>query len=108
MIRVAVESLPDRRTLGLQLDGHAGLAERGNDILCAAVSVLAENLGAGLKILLDLPVEVDAGNGVYTARIAVADWSEASELLFQSALLGLRVLREQYPERMTITSEIIQ
>lgn len=31
-------------TTGLTVDGHAGYAKTGNDIICAAVSVLTQGL----------------------------------------------------------------
>ncbi|MEQ9362843.1 MAG: ribosomal-processing cysteine protease Prp [Leptospirales bacterium] len=90
------------RTAALQVEGHAGLATKGNDILCAAVSVLSENLGGGLQLLLKAPAKIQADNGLYRVEIPLGETSDASELLFQSAILGLRVLAEQYPDRIRI------
>lgn len=36
---------------GLTVDGHAGYAEIGNDIICAAVSALTQGLVHSLKAL---------------------------------------------------------
>ena len=38
---------------GLTVDGHAGYAEIGNDIICAAVSALTQGLVHSLKALTD-------------------------------------------------------
>jgi hypothetical protein len=104
MIRIAIESdpPPDGRCLGLSVEGHAGLAAAGSDVLCAAVSVLAENLGSSLRLLLDLPVEAESGAGLYRIRLTEEQCSPATELLFQSTLLGMRVLAEQFPERIEL------
>lgn len=37
--------------IGLTVDGHAGYAEIGNDIICAAVSALTQGLVHSLKAL---------------------------------------------------------
>ncbi|MCR9140659.1 MAG: ribosomal-processing cysteine protease Prp [bacterium] len=103
MIQITIEGFAGRaRTAALQVEGHAGLATKGNDILCAAVSVLSENLGGGLKLLLKAPAKIQADNGLYRVEIPLEHSSDASELLFQSAILGLRVLAEQYPDRIRI------
>lgn len=36
---------------GLTIDGHAGYAKTGNDIICAAVSALAQNLVSSIEAL---------------------------------------------------------
>ena len=113
MIRVTVQTgtqlgsdgkaLP--QTIGLKLSGHSGLAEAGSDILCAAVSVLSENLGASLEHLLESPVSIEKASGHYEVTLPATATSQATELLFASTLLGLRALAQDYPERLTITEE---
>ena len=103
MIQVSINERSDGSTAGLLIEGHAGLASAGNDILCAAVSVLSENLGASLTLLLEVPAEIHANDGLYRVTVPLKHHSDASELLFQSTILGLRVLAEQYPERMRLS-----
>ena len=40
-------------TTGITVDGHAGYAETGKDIICASVSVLAQGLVHSLESLTD-------------------------------------------------------
>ena len=87
-------------SLGLELEGHANLAPAGQDILCAAVSVLAENLANSLETLLELRLEIESGKGLYKLRLMPESASKESELLFSSALLGLGALFSQYPDRI--------
>ena len=89
-------------TTALELKGHAELAPSGQDILCAAVSVLSENLAASLKTLLELPVEIKAEKGLYAIQLPPKHVSKESELLFSAALLGLGVLAKQYPDRIEL------
>ncbi len=82
------------------------LAAKGKDILCAAVSVLTENLSHSLQVLLNLPVEIQAEKGLYKTNIGPEHVSDASNLLFASTVLGLRVLAKQFPERLEIKEKI--
>lgn len=101
-LRVRVLRRSDGALQGLELQGHAGLAAAGNDVLCAAVSVTAEALGAGLVHLADAPAEIRADAGFYRVSLPEADLTNESELLFSQALLTLRSLARQYPERLAL------
>ena len=48
---------------GLTVDGHAGYAEIGKDIICAAVSVLAQGLVHSLKALTDDEISYHIAGG---------------------------------------------
>ena len=43
MIRVTIYQNSEQRISGFAMQGHAGYAESGSDIVCAAASVLAQN-----------------------------------------------------------------
>ncbi len=103
MIQVKVFQRPDGRPQGLQVTGHAGLAEAGQDILCAAVSVLTENLAASLKLLLQLEVSLTAHKGFYSLKLREDTMNGKSDLLFGSTILGLQALAKQYPAQLQIT-----
>jgi uncharacterized protein YsxB (DUF464 family) len=102
VIRVVFQTTDAGRPRGLEVNGHAGLSEAGSDIVCAAVSVLAENLVAGLRALLKQAPEVVTGNGRLECRMDTADLSYESDLLFASTMLGLKAVARQYPERVII------
>lgn len=87
---------------GLEVTGHADLSAAGTDILCAAVSVLSENLGSSLALLLKIPVDIEKRKGFYSVRVEQSKLSAGTDLLFHSALLGLRVLSEQFPNRLKL------
>ncbi len=88
--------------MGLKLKGHAGLSEKGTDVLCAAVSVLSENLGESIQKLLAVKAEISKSSGFYSVKIRESDAGSQTELLFSSVLLGLQVLQNQYPDRIHI------
>lgn len=59
---------------GLTVDGHAGYAETGNDIICAAISALAQGLLHSLDALIEDSVSSEIANG----HIALK-WENLSE-----------------------------
>ena len=46
------------KTVGYTLIGHSGMAPEGQDILCAAVSMLGQNTARALRILTEDTVRV--------------------------------------------------
>ena len=48
---------------GLTVDGHAGYAKAGNDIICAAVSVLAQGLIHSLDALTEDEISYNIRDG---------------------------------------------
>ena len=94
--------------IGLEVSGHSGLSARGSDILCAAVSVLAENLGAGIQFILGKHAVIKEDDGFYSIHLTGEDLDSGTDLLFSSAILGLQNLSGQYPERIKITSGVLE
>ena len=54
------------RENSLSIDGHAGYAEVGKDIVCAAVSALAQGLLHSLDALTDDEISTEAESGHVT------------------------------------------
>ena len=109
MIRIQIW----RRATGsidrFRLEGHSGYAPLGQDIVCAAVSALAQTAVLGLMsvVQMDVEVEVDADIGLLDCRIPRADRGSDATLDQQAAILetmvlGLREIEAQYPQYVTI------
>ncbi len=84
------------------MEGHSTLSTKGADILCAAVSVLSENLGYSLEELLKKNPQVEKQEGYYRLELQSDQRDRDSDLLIASTALGLRILAEQYPERVKL------
>jgi len=82
---------------GITVDGHAGYAETGNDIICAAVSVLAQSLIHGLEALTDdcIYYRVQAGH----IEIGYENLSEQGRLLVDSFFIAICDIQETYGDR---------
>lgn len=79
--------------------GHAGFAEEGEDIVCAAVSALSINAVNSLQAFTDDSFTVDQGDGYLAIRFDDAGLSEPSHeacLLMESLALGLQSIEESY------------
>ena len=93
---------------GFSLNGHAGYADYGKDIVCSAVSALAFNTVNSIETFTKCKVieaEEDSANG----RISVIfpdGTAEDAALLIDSMLLGIRAIEEQYGSKYVKLTEV--
>lgn len=94
------------RLIGFDVDGHAGYAEAGSDIVCSAVSALAQTALLGLQERLQLPVSCEMKEGnmrcVLGEGIPETQWEQA-EIVLDTLLLGLTSMQSGYGEYMSVT-----
>lgn len=81
---------------GLTVDGHAGYAETGNDIICAAVSALAQGLIHSLEVLTDDRIAYQIRDGHIDLKCE--NLSEQSKLLIDSFFVAVNDIRATYGE----------
>lgn len=85
----------------IEINGHAGYAESGKDIVCAAVSILAQNLVRSLEELTRDSVysRVEQGH----INIEFGNLSEQGGLLVDSFFIGICAVANAYgPEYVRI------
>ncbi len=97
----------DGALLGYSADGHAGYAEAGADIVCAAVSALTQTTLNGLKEVLKAPVmfERDDERAFLEANLtpeATEAQIQQAQLLLVTLLEGLRAIEREYPRNLRI------
>ena len=90
----------DVRLDGITIDGHAGYAEAGKDIVCAGVTALTENLIDSIESLTEdkIQYEISPGN----VDIHYRDLSEEGKLLVDYFFLGICGIAQDFPEHVTI------
>ena len=94
MIRVALRS-QDECITGFDVKGHAGYAEAGQDIVCAAVSVLTTTCVNALETVAGVKPTVKTSDG--RMRVVVPRNSgHDAQVILQPLRQGLRDLAEQY------------
>lgn len=89
------------------LDGHAGYADHGQDIVCAAVSMIVINTINSIDSFTDEPLLLDQDDtGGYIdcafSHIKVNKGSKEATLLLKSMVLGLKSIKEQYGEYIQV------
>lgn len=89
-----------RKENGVSIKGHAHYAEPGKDIVCAGVSVLAQNLVASIEALTTDEIQYDMQPG--SVEIKYRNLSEAAQLLVDSFFVGITLIANSYPENVRI------
>lgn len=97
----------DQTTQALAICGHAGSAPRGEDLICAGVTVLAEALAQVLEQMdLEGKLEektIDLGEGAAFFRASGnPECTMAVQGAFATTVAGLAWLAENYPEFVQI------
>ena len=85
----------------IKIKGHAGYAEAGKDIVCAAVSTLTQVFIASVEELTRdnfITCDISAGNVVIRYR----NLSGRAKLLVDSFFVGIRMIADEYPDYVRI------
>ena len=97
MITVTV-SKKNNSYISFVSEGHAGYAEEGQDIICAAVSALVINTVNSLEQLTKDSIKAKEKDG-FVSFTFTAPISEGGTLLMNSLLLGLTEIEHSYSKR---------
>ena len=97
MITVTFLQDSGRKNCGFTIEGHAGYARRGRDIICASVSALALNCINSIEYFTEdaMKTECEEKTG-YLKLLLTESVSRESQLLLDSLLLGLQAIQESY------------
>lgn len=101
MIKVTIYQNQSDAYYGFQMEGHAGFAEYGSDIVCAAVSALVINTINSIEAFTGEQFEhaIHEEEDVVAFQV-VSDPMEAStELLLRSLVLGLQAIESEYGKK---------
>ena len=79
------------------MEGHAGYAEAGFDIICAAVSALAVNCVNSVEQIAGDRVSAEEREG-FLACVFPGGLSHDGSVLMESMLIGLRMIAETTAE----------
>ena len=95
----------DGRIAGFKAKGHSGYAERGEDIVCAAISALTQTAYLGITELVKAEVEFSVSDGGLRLMLPSSlgeEKREQAELVLGTMLLGLRSVEEKYSDYLKI------
>ena len=85
---------------GIEINGHAGYAEIGKDIVCAGMTVLTQTLIRSLEDLTRDKIEYEVSPG--RADIHYGNLSEKGKLLVDSFSVGVCLIADEFPEYVRI------
>lgn len=97
MIKAHMTYGTGNRITGFELTGHAGYGIEGEDIVCAAVSVLTISTVNSLEQLAKVELDIDERplEGGYL-RVGLKTDNDEAQLLLASLRLGLADIAQQY------------
>ncbi|WP_024864776.1 ribosomal-processing cysteine protease Prp [Butyrivibrio sp. FCS014] len=100
MTTITITKSSDDNFKKVECSGHAGFADSGEDIVCAAVSVLTINLLNSIEKFTDdgIVIEQDEKKGLITLEFKDTPSSEA-DLLLRSFELGVTSISKQYGKK---------
>lgn len=106
MIEVRIRRLPDGTVAELRVEGHAGFANPGEDIVCAGVTALAVGALIGLKRVSGHPYEGQARSGKMFCRLKPGGTPETAmkaQAILETTVLGLRDIAKDYKQFVRVT-----
>ena len=88
----------DGKVTGVKSFGHSGLAESGNDILCAAVSTLVQTAYLAISDIYG-KVDYKKGDGLFEFNVPQG---HDAEVIIRAMYLGLQDLSSGYPQNLKL------
>jgi uncharacterized protein YsxB (DUF464 family) len=107
MIRIQIERNRAGQVERVLIKGHAGYAEYGKDIVCAAVSGISIALANAIETMFGVRVHADDdGDGKLDCRFPPSlndpEKAEKVRLLMEAMVIALKNMADEYPDHVTI------
>jgi hypothetical protein len=94
---------PGKKSVSLKISGHSGMDEKGKDIVCSAVSVLAQTFAGGIESQLQAKVSGKLESGQCDLVFQVPE-EFAGELakICEIFKFGFHKIAKSYPEHVKL------
>lgn len=105
MILISIFRKPDKTIGQFTIEGHAYAAEPGEDIICAAVSVLGQTTVLSLRHIAKIDVRHKIEKGYLKCKLPANLTDKElydSKLIMDTMLLGLENIKENYSQYIDI------
>ena len=95
------------KTMAVKVTGHAGQAEKGQDIVCSAVSILfytlAQAVMDSMEALVDEPLVItNDGDGLVACK-PKKEYEATMQRTYWTILTGFELLAQEYKEYVSLT-----
>lgn len=97
---IKIKASEEKGLYSIEMQGHAGF-NPGNDIVCAAASMMIQALNASILNGIDKSVLKNAEFSHGNAKIEFV----GSETLYNHTVLGFRLLEKAYPQNVSVESK---
>ncbi len=94
----------DGKISGFLAEGHAGLFEAGEDIVCAAISSALYLVANTITDCMKIEAEIEVRDGYMRLSVPCKDLQRSQDI-FDGLKLHLEGLAEQYPEGLKVLQE---
>lgn len=91
-----------RHSNGIFIQGHAGYAPHGKDIVCAAVSTLVQTFLASVDELTADTIRVTETPQGQIQSIQFERLSERAQVLLDALFIGIQMIADTYPANVRI------
>lgn len=100
MIKAVFHKDEEDKITSFKVEGHAGYAPSGRDVVCAAVSALVVGTINGMEVLTDATFDTTVSHGF--TKVDIKEPTAYSNVLLNSMLLSLEGIQEEYPENLIV------
>ena len=97
MLKVTFTENPEKLTL--RLEGHAGYAEEGKDIVCSSASILAYTLASIVDSFDEVESVIDLTSGDTTIE---CESNPITRNAFNYTKVGYALLEQSYPQYVSL------
>ncbi|MCI5621416.1 MAG: ribosomal-processing cysteine protease Prp [Lachnospiraceae bacterium] len=103
MTKITIFRNHDKKYLAVSCFGHAEYADAGEDIVCAAISILVINTFNAIEVFTSDEISEDAEEetGLLNLKF-MQPAGHDSELLLDTMVLGLQKIQENYGDKYLI------
>lgn len=105
MVIVQIVRSPDGKITAFRVKGHAGYADRGEDIVCAAISAITVGTVNSVEVLTGAVMKTRMKNGFLSGSLPPIESDELkakAELLLDSMVVMLEAIVNSYSEYIRI------
>ena len=94
MTKVTIYKNVKNECVGFKALGHAGYAEEGEDIVCAAISILTINTMNAIETFTDADVFLNTDEELGLIEYKVDEPTKETSLLLDTMVLGLKTMAD--------------
>ncbi len=102
MINFEIKKLEDGRCYGFCCKGHSGYANKGSDIVCAAVSALTVNTVNSIEKFTEDKFSINQEDGLLDFTLESEVFSDDTGLLLDSLVLGIKEIAKDNPKYVCV------